>query len=94
MIPSLLLGALALALLLILLLRGKEGRDGRETGDGRRSRGAAKPPDLSGAQTPRPGTCTICSSVLAPGERVKSDIFPGTNPRIMRIFGCIHCLGP
>ena len=35
--------------------------------------------------------CPICSSVLEPGERVKSKLFPGRGDRIMHIFGCVHC---
>lgn len=35
--------------------------------------------------------CPLCASILAPGERVKSDIAPGKGDRIMRIFGCGHC---
>jgi hypothetical protein len=36
-------------------------------------------------------SCPLCSSVLAPGERVRSKLFPGKNDRIMHIFGCVHC---
>jgi hypothetical protein len=41
----------------------------------------------------RPGerSCPLCRSVLAPGERVKSKLFPGKGDRIMHIFGCVHC---
>jgi hypothetical protein len=36
-------------------------------------------------------SCPLCSSVLEPGERVKSELFPGKSDRIMHIFGCAHC---
>jgi hypothetical protein len=36
-------------------------------------------------------SCPLCSSVLAPGERVSSRLFPGKGDRIMHIFGCVHC---
>jgi len=42
----------------------------------------------------RPGACPLCSSTLGPGERIKSDIYPGSGDRLMRIFGCPRCLGP
>jgi hypothetical protein len=87
MLPSLILGALALAIVLFLLLRGREeGRAGAKRQEG--SSAATK-----GKAGPRPGTCTLCGSVLLPGEHMKSDIFPGSGPRMMRIFGCVHCLG-
>jgi hypothetical protein len=44
---------------------------------------------------PRSGTtpreCPLCSSVLGPGERVASKLFPGKGDRIMHIMGCVHC---
>lgn len=36
-------------------------------------------------------SCPLCSSVLGPGERVSSKLFPGKADRIMHIFGCVHC---
>lgn len=42
----------------------------------------------------RPGACPLCSTPLGPGERVKSDIYPGKGDRMMRIFGCPRCLPP
>jgi hypothetical protein len=51
----------------------------------------------AGGRAPRPGdrSCILCSSVLGPGERIKSDISPaGAADRIMRIFGCAHCWPP
>jgi hypothetical protein len=36
-------------------------------------------------------SCPLCSSVLGPGERVKSSLSPGKADRIMHIFGCAHC---
>jgi hypothetical protein len=39
----------------------------------------------------KPRSCPLCSSILAPGERVTSQLFPGKSDRIMHIFGCVHC---
>jgi len=36
-------------------------------------------------------SCPLCSSVLGPGERVTSKLFPGKGDRIMHIMGCVHC---
>jgi hypothetical protein len=36
-------------------------------------------------------SCPLCLSVLGPGERVASKLFPGKGDRIMHIMGCVHC---
>ena len=72
--------AIAIALLgKLRLARAAQGRQG--TGD-----------RVSAKGKPGAGVCPICSSVLGPGERIKSDIYPGKGDRIMRIFGCPRCL--
>jgi hypothetical protein len=91
MLPVLVVGAFALALLLLFFLRGRDGEF--HEGDGGFPSSAAKGggPSPSTGRGPRPGSCTLCHSMLAPGERIKSDMFPGKGDRIMRIFGCPHC---
>jgi hypothetical protein len=42
-----------------------------------------------------PQTCPVCSAKLAPGELVKSSVFPsltGGQDRLMHIRGCVYCL--
>jgi hypothetical protein len=92
---GLLLGALVLAGLVYLLLapRGGGSRTGAEGKT--RAGGTARAPEASGsAGGPRPGHCSICGSILAPGQRMRSDILPGEGDRLMRVFGCPHCLPP
>ncbi|HHU37071.1 MAG TPA: hypothetical protein GXZ47_07570 [Treponema sp.] len=43
------------------------------------------------AAGPSVGRCPLCSSPLAPGEQIKSAIFPGETDRLCHIFGCPHC---
>jgi RNase P subunit RPR2 len=83
-------GITGLALIILLLLGFRlvaalEEKRGRALG----SRDHEKAPE---ARKPGPGACPLCSSILAPGERVKSDLAPGKGDRIMRIFGCPHCM--
>jgi hypothetical protein len=76
-----------------LLSRGLEARRRDRDGKagGRRGAAAASPagqgPPLQGGAR----RCPLCGSGLSGGERVKSDLTPGTGDRIMRIFGCPHC---
>jgi hypothetical protein len=79
---AILAGAL-IAALGSLLGRRRDGDRPREDGD--RPRGA---PGVAGL---RPRSCPLCSSVLGPGEKVKSELFPGKGDRIMHIFGCANC---
>jgi hypothetical protein len=48
---------------------------------------------IEGVDAAREGqrSCPLCASILGPGERVKSQLFPGKADRIMHIFGCVHC---
>jgi hypothetical protein len=72
------------------------GRGGRLPPRGSERRGLVVEAGESGSphERVRPGACPLCSSILAPGARIKSDIFPGRGDRLMRIFGCPHCLAP
>ncbi|HOX30702.1 MAG TPA: hypothetical protein PLB91_00130 [Spirochaetales bacterium] len=81
------LGAALLALAFYVFLRFGRGV-GASRARGARPGGAGA---RSGAAS---ASCPLCSSVLEPGERVKSDITPGSGDRIMRIFGCPRCLPP
>jgi hypothetical protein len=56
-----------------------------------RSAAANRAAELAGTPLSRRRTCPLCSSVLGPGERVKSSLYPGKADRIMHIFGCAHC---
>jgi hypothetical protein len=71
---------LAAAVLLI-------GRIGSQAG-GRRRRGGRRG---GGAALERARACPLCSSVLEPGERVHSKLYPGKGDRIMHILGCPRC---
>ena len=91
MIAVLLVGALALACILVLLLRR---RDAKSSPPGPESLiGAREKVRNGGTGAARPGTCTLCGSILVRGETMKSDILPGHGDRMMRVFGCPHCLG-
>jgi len=59
---------------------------GRLSPASRIRRDAGPEPVPAGARS-----CPLCSSLLGPGERVKSSLFPGKADRIMHIFGCAHC---
>jgi hypothetical protein len=91
MFLALTLGSLVLALFVWLMLRGSTvsripSKAGQE----------AILSQEAGTRTnagPRPGTCVLCGSTLTSGQRIKSDLAPGPGDRIMRIFGCPHCLG-
>ena len=78
------------------------GSTGRRTGNGSHAvpaghagrSGPAGGADKTGSASPRgiqPHCCPLCSSPLASGERVKSDLSAGNGDRIMRIFGCPAC---
>ena len=60
----------------------------------RKERGTAGDKADRGSAGGVSSSCPLCSSLLGPGERVKSDIYPGRGDRIMRIFGCPRCLPP
>ena len=77
----------AAVLLLAVLFLGK----GRPESADPAGRGT-DPVHAGGPAAVKPGTCPLCSTPLGPGERVKSDIFPGKGDRLMRIFGCPRCL--
>ena len=83
-------GSLSLAILLLLLLRGSKALRGGQDKQDLRGQTVGSATRTGG---PRAGSCTLCGSLLGPGERMKSDLFPGSGPRMMRIFGCPHCLG-
>jgi len=90
MIPSLIAGAVALAIVLFFLLRARDAVRAGRTPEGRNS----DPPRLGKTETgPVPGTCALCGTRLVGGESMKSDILPGEGDRLMRIYGCPHCLG-
>ena len=92
MILSALAGALALAMILLVLLRVSADST---TGRGHIGANATRT-DGTGAVNktgPRPGACTLCGSVLSAGETMRSDMLPGRGDRLMRIYGCPHCLG-
>ena len=74
------LGSAFLAAIILVALR---------IGAGARARGCEK--DERRIAIPGERSCPLCSSVLAPGERVSSKLFPGKNDRIMHIYGCAHC---
>jgi hypothetical protein len=49
----------------------------------------------AGSYPGAPQTCPVCSAKLAPGELVKSSVFPsltGGQDRLMHIRGCVYCL--
>lgn len=94
MIPVLLAGALTLAAVLLILLRDRPEVVAHEPSRAP-SQDEGKGPGAgdSSPRAPRPGSCTLCGTVLRTGERMKSDILPGEGDRLMRIFGCVHCLG-
>lgn len=92
MILSVLAGALALAMILLVLLRGR----GEFPGGSRNAASTAKAASAGGIPNkvgPRPGACTLCGNLLSAGESMRSDILPGQADRLMRIYGCPHCLG-
>jgi len=93
--PALVLAAFVGAALLVLAIF-LAGKGGRPLGEGGRKSEAvhAAREGLSPGEGVRPGACPLCSSALAPGERIKSDIYPGKGDRLMRIFGCPRCLAP
>jgi RNase P subunit RPR2 len=46
-----------------------------------------------------PGTgkhspCPLCGSLLLPGERVHSVVYPGKGDRLVEIYGCPYCYPP
>ena len=106
-IAASLAGALVIAAAIVLALRkaGNRGGGGRapdgirpaisagNAGNARRA-SLARGADRPGKAAPRgiqPHCCPLCSSPLASGERVKSDLSAGKGDRIMRIFGCPAC---
>ncbi|HUX36482.1 MAG TPA: hypothetical protein VMV44_01150 [Rectinemataceae bacterium] len=91
MIAGLVVGALALACVLLLLLQRRDGKS-LPTQAKRAAERKGKEKEGRGGG-PRPGNCTLCGSLLSHGESMKSDILPGQGDRMMRIFGCPHCLG-
>ncbi|HET7839014.1 MAG TPA: hypothetical protein VFL04_04600 [Rectinemataceae bacterium] len=81
--------ATALAILLAAGLLGAAFlflSSGRRTA---RARSAQAP--QTGPAAVGPGGCALCGSALKGGERLKSDMGPGSGDRMMRIFGCPHC---
>jgi hypothetical protein len=80
-----LVGAVLLALTFVFLGRIR-------AASVRRGRADASRREPQAAGSVRPGACPLCSTALGAGERIKSDIYPGKGDRIMRIFGCPHCL--
>lgn len=52
---------------------------------------AARKDESNAGRGPQARSCPLCSSLLAPGERVSSKLYPGKADRIMHIFGCPHC---
>ena len=95
MILSVLAGALALAMILLVLLRGRSDAASRSSAPSGAS-GAIKQAlgaEGQGKAGPRPGACALCGSKLAVGESMRSDILPGGGDRLMRVYGCPHCLG-
>jgi hypothetical protein len=62
-------------------------------GGASRRRRRRKAPEESRPGAPQ--TCPVCSAKLAPGEMVKSAVFPsltGGQDRLMHIRGCVYCL--
>ena len=43
-----------------------------------------------GKQSP----CPLCRTLLKPGERVKSVVYPGKGDRLVEIYGCPYCYPP
>lgn len=76
LVISVLVAACLLAAAFLALSRLRRGRRGKQ-----------RPRTASALDR----TCPLCSSLLGPGERVKSSLFPGKTDRIMHIYGCIHC---
>jgi hypothetical protein len=82
---TLILGALALALITAILFLGLRGA--------RRIDQPQTPPDAERQGDKRP--CPLCGSRLGPGERVHSVVFATkTEDKIMEISGCPHCRPP
>ena len=38
--------------------------------------------------------CPLCSTMLKPGERVRSVVYPGKGDRLVEIYGCPYCYPP
>lgn len=38
--------------------------------------------------------CPLCKSLLKPGERVHSVVYPGKGDRLVEIYGCPYCYPP
>lgn len=48
-------------------------------------------------QAPKPGKltpCPLCRTLLKPGERVHSVVYPGKGDRLVEIYGCPYCYPP
>ena len=57
--------------------------------------GRARPDRKTPAQPPRlREPCPICGAPLAPGERIRSALFPGKRERLTHLFGCSRCYPP
>jgi hypothetical protein len=76
-----LIGALVLVVILVLInIRLFRGGS---------SKGAAAP-----VSTPRLLNCPVCGSKLPRGEGVRTAAYPGTDERLVHIYGCPRCYGP
>jgi hypothetical protein len=82
--------AMGIAIVVLLLLAGRL-RPQAGTGASRPARKGARQSLAKTGPSATARSCPLCGAVLAPGERIHSDITPGKGDRIMRIFGCPHC---
>ena len=48
---------------------------------------------LSGTRT-KSSPCPLCKTLLVPGERVHSVVYPGKGDRLVEIYGCPYCYPP
>lgn len=52
------------------------------------------PEEISLPRKGRESPCPLCSTMLKPGERVHSVIYPGKGDRLVEIYGCPYCYPP
>jgi hypothetical protein len=63
----------------------------------RLSRGSDEPFAAEAVQPEKPAKltpCPLCKTLLKPGERVHSVVYPGKGDRLVEIYGCPYCYPP
>ena len=51
-------------------------------------------PDLNPRKDGKLSPCPLCKTLLKPGEKVHSVVYPGKGDRLVEIYGCPYCYPP